>query len=350
MTRAWAWRMYLVAGAVLTALYCLVPPFKGSGPVINLLGLSGVLAMIVGVRRNRPATVLPWWILTFGVGLFWLGDLYTYSYPKLLHHDVPFPSLGDGIYLLMYPVLMAGLLLLVRRRNPEADRAGLIDSLIITLGLALFSWIGLIAPYLHDHSLSLVGKLTSVAYPLGDVLLLAAAIRLAVDSGRRQKAFYLLVASIVALLITDFTYGLAILHGTYDHQAIYDIGWVAFYLLWGAAALHPSMRGLDEPVRGRESRLTRARLALLAIALIVASAIELIRQVRGDDVDLMVIIGVSIVLFGLVVARMTGLIRQHERSVDRERTLSAAGAALAAASSRQAILDAALEAAVALAG
>ena len=45
---------------------------------------------------------------------------------------------------------MAGLLLLVRRRNPERDRAGVIDALIMTLGLALLSWVALIAPYLHD--------------------------------------------------------------------------------------------------------------------------------------------------------------------------------------------------------
>ena len=48
-----------------------------------------------------------------------------------------------------------------------------------------------------------VAKLVSIAYPLGDILLLAAAIRLAVDTGKRQPAFYLLASSIVALLVTD---------------------------------------------------------------------------------------------------------------------------------------------------
>ena len=48
--------------------------------------------------------------------------------------------------------------MLVRRRNPERDRAGAIDSLIITLGLALLSWIALIAPSLHDEALSTVGQ------------------------------------------------------------------------------------------------------------------------------------------------------------------------------------------------
>ena len=67
---------------------------------------------------------------------------------------MPFPSVGDIFYVAVYPALMAGLFMLVRRRNPESDRAGVIDSLIITLGLSLLSWVFLIAPYLHDTELT----------------------------------------------------------------------------------------------------------------------------------------------------------------------------------------------------
>ena len=58
----------------------------------------------------------------------------------------------------------------------------------------------------------------------------------------------------------------------------------------------------------------------------------------------------AIILFGLVVARMAGLVRQQERSVAREKILSAAGADLVAATSRDDICRAALVAARALAG
>src|SRR3954471_8973283 len=241
------WQIYLGAGALLTALYVWVPPFAASGPVFNLLGLSPVVAIIVGVRRYKPASRGPWHWFAIGMLLFWLGDLYTYSYPRLFNADVPFPSLGDGAYVAVYPALMAGLLMLIRRRNPESDRAGVIDSLIMTLGLALLSWVALIAPYLHDETMTVTGKLVSVAYPLGDILLLAAAIRLAVDTGKRLPAFYLLASAIVALLVTDFAYGVVTLHGAYHGQVMLDIGWISFYLLWGAAALHPSMRQLEQP-------------------------------------------------------------------------------------------------------
>jgi diguanylate cyclase (GGDEF)-like protein/PAS domain S-box-containing protein len=338
------WQLYLAGGALVTALYVFVAPFKGSGPVFNLLGLSPVLAIVAGMRWYRPESRGPWRWFAVGMTLFWLGDLYTYSYPRLFGADVPFPSLGDGAYLAVYPALMAGLLMLIRRRNPEPDRAGVIDSLIMTLGLALLSWVALIAPYLHDDSLTLTAKLVSIAYPLGDILLLAAAIRLAVDTGKRRPAFYLLASAIVALLVTDFAYGLVTLNGNYHGQVLLDVGWISFYLLWGAAALHPSMRELEQPAPERVPRLTPVRLGLLTLASLIAPAVEATQELRRGNLDLLVIIAASAVLFGLVVLRMAGLVRQQERSVARERTLSAAGVSLVAAASRAEIYRAALAA------
>ena len=343
------WQAYLVIGAVITALYVFVPPFAGSGPVFNLLGLSPVIAILVGLRRYRPVSRGPWRWFVLGFLLFWAGDLYTYSYPRLFHHEVPFPSIGDAAYLVVYPALMAGLLILVRRRNPERDRAGLIDSLIITLGLSLISWVALIQPSLHDDGLSTVAKLVSIAYPVGDILLLAAAIRLAVDTGARRPAFYLLALSIVALLATDFAYGLVTLAGAYDGQVWLDVGWISFYLLWGAAALHPSMAELERAAPDRDARLTLQRLVLLVCASLIAPVMALLQVIDNAD-DRLVVNVTAILLFGLVVTRMAGLVRQQERSVARERILSAAGADLVAATSREDICHAALAAACELAG
>src|SRR6059058_4685972 len=266
---AWVW--YLGIGSLVTAMYMFVPPLKGNGPLINVLGLSGVVAIVVGIRMNKPRARLAWWLFAAGQFLFFSGDLYTYSYRLLLGADVGFPSAGDGLYLAVYPVLMAGLLVLVRRRSPRADRSALIDALILTIGVGLLSWVFLIAPNIHLSGLSWLAKAVSVAYPLGDVLLLAAAIRLAVDLGKRAPAFYLLAGSIVCLLATDSAYNLAILKNTYNHsQLIYDLGWIFYYVLWGAAALHPSMRMLEEPATDARPRLTGVRLALLGGACLIS--------------------------------------------------------------------------------
>ena len=343
------WQLYLIGGVLVTALYVWVPPFKGSGPVFNLLGLSPLVAIVVGVRRYRPSGAGPWRWFALGFLLFWLGDLYTYSYPRLTGTEVPFPSLGDAAYLIVYPALMTGLLILVRRRNPERDRAGSIDSLIMSLGLALVSWIALIQPSLHDGELTTVAKLVSIAYPIGDILLLAAAIRLTVDSGTRRPAFYLLVGSIVALLATDFAYGLVTLAGDYDGQVWLDVGWISFYLLWGAAALHPSMVELEKAAPERDVRLTPLRLVTLTVASLIAPALALLQVIHQGD-DRIVVNAAAILLFALVVTRMAGLVRQQERSVGREKILTAAGADLVSATSRADICRAALVAARALGG
>ncbi len=269
------WQGYLALGAIATFLYMVVPPFKGNALLINLIGMTAWIAVVVGIRRNKPARPLPWWLFAGGLCLYWMGDVYTYSYPTyILHHEVPFPSVGDAIYLTVYPALMVGLLIVVRRRNPGGNRNTLIDATILTLGLSLLSWILLITPYLHDPTLGLLPKMVSVAYPLGDILLLAATVRLLLDRGPRQPAFYMLGASIVSLLITDFVYGLMTLNESFHHQLLLDLGWISFLLLWGTAALHPSMKKLQDPITDRDVKLTHTRLALLTGASLIAPGLH----------------------------------------------------------------------------
>ena len=156
---------------------------------MNALGLSPVVAIVAGVLRHRPAARAAWLLLAAGSPLFWLGDLYTYNYERFTGATCRSRRSATPRYLAMYPLMMAGLLLLVRRRSSGYDRGGLIDGLVLTVGLALPSWVALIAPYLHQDDVGLWAKMVSVAYPMGDVILLGAAVRLALDAGRREPAF-----------------------------------------------------------------------------------------------------------------------------------------------------------------
>jgi diguanylate cyclase (GGDEF)-like protein/PAS domain S-box-containing protein len=342
----WGW--YLAVGALLTVLYAVVPPFAGSGPLINLLGLSSSVAIVVGIKVHKPRATAAWWLFALGQFLFFCGDLYTYSYPRLFGADVPFPSFGDALYITVYPALMAGLILLARRRNRGGDGASVIDGAILTVGIALLSWVFLIAPYIHLSGMTVLAKAVSMAYPLGDVLLLAAAIRLSIDAGKRRPAFYLLASSILCLLTTDSAYTYLLLKNAYTHQVILDVGWIGYYLLWGASALHPSMRTLEEPALDHRPKLTRLRLVLLTGACLIAPGIWISEQLH--DPAIVVVTCASVVLFLLVVARMAGLVRQQERTTSRERALRRAGVALVGAASREQIYEAGMVGVTSLAG
>ena len=58
-------------------------------------------------------------------------------------------------------------------------------------------WTALIAPYLADDQASLTVKLVSAAYPVGDILLLAMAVRLTLDRGRRDASFWMLTGGML---------------------------------------------------------------------------------------------------------------------------------------------------------
>ena len=339
------WYLYIAFGGIVTLLYTKVEPFAGNGWMMPVLSMSSAIAIVAGVRIYRPNASTAWLLMALGQFLFACGDIYTYSVP-----NVGFPSFGDAIYLAVYPAQFAGVVLLIRRRNPHMERATLIDALILTVGLGVIQWIFLISPYIQDNTLSALPKLVSIAYPTMDTLLLAGALLLAVDKGKRQPSFYMLTGSILCLLFTDFVYGLAILDGTYTGQVWLDWGWIGYYLLWGAAALHPSMRTLEEAAPEKESRLSSTRLIVLTAASLIAPIAETVLQARTADIDSFVMIGASAALFLLVVARMAGMVRQEERSVQRERALREAGLALVAAAGREEIGIATLQAAQRLTG
>ena len=126
----------------------------------------------------------------------------------------------------------------------------------MTIGLALLSWVFLISPYAHDAALHLGTKLVSIAYPLGDILMLGVAVRMAVGGGRRGPAYYMMIAAIASVLVTDSIYGWIQLHGSYTPGDPLDGGWILYYVLFGAAALHPSMKTVSD-ARRRRSKLTR---------------------------------------------------------------------------------------------
>jgi signal transduction histidine kinase len=312
-----AWWVFLVVMAPIVGPYLFGLAPLHSGPVFNAIGLSAVVAIVIGVRLHRPTTRAAWYLIALGQALFVTGDVLAYNYTRFFGRPIPFPSVAEIFYLGTFPAIVAGLLLLVRQRSRGGDRASLIDSLIIATGIGLLSWVLLMAPYAHDHSLTTSVKLTSLAYPLMDLLTLSVAVRLAVSRGNRSTSYYLMIASICALFATDAVYGWLQLHGRYEPGGLLDGGWIAFYLLLGAAALHPSMAAADGTARA--ARLTRTRLLVLALATFVAPLTGVLGPTTRSD--RFVIAGSAIVLFSLVLLRMVDVVQRQEAAAARERAL-----------------------------
>jgi diguanylate cyclase (GGDEF)-like protein/PAS domain S-box-containing protein len=295
----------------------------------SAIGFSSSAAVLYGVFRNRPRRRLPWVLVSLALLVFTVGDAIWIVLTQLMHEDNPFPSIADVFYLAMYPLLVAGLLLLPRSSTGR-DRAGILDALVLTAGLGLLSWIFLINPYLRDETLGSIEKLTSIAYPLSDILFLAAAAWL-VTAVRPTPAVVLMAIGGVSLLLTDFVYGIIQLEQRWNMGSPIDIGWIVFYATWGAAALHPSMTELTEPKVVRETPVTSTRMFVLTLSALIAPGVLLFEELFSTINDAVAIAVLSATIFLLVLLRLAGVVRTNRRAAERERSLREAGANLLSA-------------------
>ncbi len=273
------------------------------------------MAIVAGVRRHRPASRLPWYFFAAGVALNSLGGLAEAVTARVFEVEAPFPGAADAFYFALYPALVVGLILLIRRRTVARDWAALIDTTTITTGLGLLCWVFVIHPSAQDDSLTLLGHGMSIAYPVGDLVVLAMLVRLLLGAGSRSASYRLMSASLVLFLAGDAAWAVI-------NQMGWEVGATAgallssvfmlAYVLFGAAGLHRSVRESGDALTPTPPRLSPTVLALLTIASLIAPGILALQVIHGGVHDGIAIVVGSIALFLLVVTRMAQLLRQVE--------------------------------------
>ncbi len=128
--------------------------------------------------------------------------------------------------------------------------------------------------------------------------------------------------------MSDTAFGAIQLHGSFRNGSVVDLGWALFYSAWGAAALHPSMTRLTEPVPRQQVEVSPVRLALLMLASLIAPVVLLTDLPGGATTDVSVIAVFSAILYLLVLTRLWDAAASHRRALDRERVLRQASLAL----------------------
>ncbi|MGN9758418.1 putative bifunctional diguanylate cyclase/phosphodiesterase [Streptomyces sp. SD31] len=318
---------------VITGLYMTIPNLLT--PLWAVIGLAGAAAVLTGVHIHRPAHRWPWWVLATGLLAFAAGDAYYNAQEAYFDASNPFPSPADACYLAVYPLFAMGLFGLVRYRWVDHDLPSLLDALIITAGLALPVWVYLVQPLARLEGLTWEQRAISIAYPLGDILVLALLMRLLAPSpvSGSNPAVQLLVVGTLTLLCFDIAYGILQLNGSWQTGTLWDSGWIVFYTAWGLAALHPSMAELTASESQPQSVLLPwRRLLLLTAATLIPPAVlvyeERLGRVRHDAAVLAAFSGV---LFLLVILRLAVMIVVHRKAVAREQALRTAATSLVSA-------------------
>ncbi len=295
----------------------------------QLFPIAAVVATLVGVSLHRPRTRAPWYLLAVA-GLCAIAADAFYAVSLEQDGTVPFPSPADFLALGSYVLLGAALLLMIRRQAPGRDWASLVDAGIVTVGVAIVAWTFVVQPRLLSDS-GAMDIMVALAFPVLGVLLLSLAARMALGPRSRSPVFALVTTALLFQLVGDALYGFGSLHGWYRAGDSVDLLFVLAAVLWGTAALHPSMIELTEPSVDPEMRLTGKRLVLLSAATLMAPAMLGVAALRDGSGDLLVIVGAAATLSALVIVRLAGLVGRHARAERREHALAEAAAALVVA-------------------
>lgn len=311
------WQRYLLAGLVASAICVALPLGVGRDFVYCLIGAYGAAGILLGVRRNRPAHPGGWNLIAAGTLVWVVGDG-LYGWYQHVAFIEPFPSPADALYLAAYTLFAAGLLVLVRSRGPERGPNALIDTAVFTVALGLPAWMFLIAPAWTGDGEPVLARLVAVAYPICDVLLFAMLTWLATSIGTRNTAFGLIAFSVGALVVADSAYAVsAFVPAFADYTYLLDYLWLASYVLWGAAALHPSMRRLSTPAAERTERMSTTRMVALAAAVSVGPAIVAGQLIAGVPVQNVTITISAGLLVPLILVRIVRIVRQLENQAVR---------------------------------
>ena len=211
---------------------------------------------------------LAWTLVGVSLGLWAGGNIYW----ELALSDLaeaPYPSLADAFWLGFLPVCYVGVLLLARKRLPQLDSRLWLDGIIAALTTAAIS-AAVVFGAVHESSGGDTAAIaTNLAYPLGDMILLAIVIgAMAAGRGRLDRSWLYFGAGIAVFAVTDSIYLLQIAKGTYAVGTLLDLGWVMATLLVGVAAWQPAPR---KRATGDElpSIIAPTVLALVSLALLL---------------------------------------------------------------------------------
>ncbi|MBX6751226.1 MAG: GGDEF domain-containing protein [Micromonosporaceae bacterium] len=321
--RGWYGGLILLLGAIRVA----VPVTR---PVItSVIVVVSIGAIELGLRRLRPERAAAWRCLQVALVVLAAGDILYLLFEADAPLSAPYPAPHDVITIAGYLLLSAALFWLGLPAPPEREETSLIDAISLTLAASLVVWLAVVRPIVEDQALSTAGLITATLAMLGYIAVLAASVRL-ILGWRRNAAVVILTLALLAFLISEAFYGYQLVGSDYAFGRRADLGFLVLLGGCGLAALTPSMREMASPEVRRHS-LTRVRLALIAIALLVAPGLLMVEAARGPVKTGFAIGTTGALVSVLVLIRLSISGRAYRARAARERAVRVASQAMVSA-------------------
>jgi diguanylate cyclase (GGDEF)-like protein len=241
----------LVAAPVLDLLHIVfgwAPSWEGAltGPVVAGSDVAAAALVVAGaVKAGRSRVV--WWLLATGISSYAIGGVLWNCWLQYLPHP-PSPSIADGFWLAMYPLVGAAVVISTREhsRRLQSGRV-LIDGLAAaTAALALCSAF-VASPLLHGINHHHGAVVTDLMYPVADMAIGILVVGLmSVRGWRLDRTWALLIPVFPLWLLGDSTWVLQVSGSAFTGSSAVTLCYLTAFALLAGAAWQSGTRRQDD--------------------------------------------------------------------------------------------------------
>ena len=271
---------------------------------LMVVAAAAVIVRVVCVRADRGV-----WICIAGALCAYAVGETTWSLLYAQMESPPYPSVSDVAWLAFYPLSYAALVLLARARIRRFHASLWLDGLIAAFAVAAFA-AALLYPTIVDAANGAgATAIISLAYPLGDLILLAivtAVFGLTAWRPGRQWCFLGLGLAIVA--VGDTVYGYQTVQGTWVDGSLWDLLFPLAMLVVAYAAWQPGEARGDVSVDGWRVFVAPAVFSFAAFGLAVYGAIAELNPLAE---------GLALATLATVMVRTGLTVAEHLRLLER---------------------------------
>ncbi len=277
--------------------------------------LGGGMVLAAAAFRYRGRHRWAWLMMGLGVACWGVAES-VYQITLSVAEEVPYPSWADVFYLVGYPMVGAGVLLLPHAPVGHFERArSLLDATVGAVGISLVAWITYLDRVVtFDGEASFLENWVNALYPIGDVLLLIAVMALAFRKSEHRFGleFLLVGAALLMNAAADMVYLPLVNADLYWDGMWLDGVWLLAYACLAATAwviLQP-----PRPVADPHSRHLRR----LLIPYVPVAALPVIIAVQSD-LRARYLTLFTAVLVGLMITRQWMATREVREITERQR-------------------------------
>jgi diguanylate cyclase (GGDEF)-like protein/PAS domain S-box-containing protein len=329
------WRKVAIAGLAATAL---AAPFGETAQILMLVAavLGEVICVTVGVRRWKPAHKRPWVSFIVAGSMFLISFGLRIAGVNIKDGVEVYPSIPDIFDALGYFATIMGVYYVARLRDHRKDPTNVLDTLAFAGGLAVVLWAWYLIPHVLNNDIPLATRAADFGFSVEALVLFTAVARLAIGPGVKNASYYLIASMSVFALFADLLTSLLQSGITFTGAGSLSILLpTASFVALSAAALHPSMVEITQPVRVEVGQMTRRRLISMTAAVLVPPIVLITQStVRRGFSYFDVLVGCSVAVTALLIVRFAGLVRARETVANVEHAMGVAAAQLVATTDR----------------